>query len=105
MSDYWKDNGIDKPQEVIVCAAVRAGELMLVGARHYDRVMRLQIDRMYPTSWRMYKQEYGESQGFINQFGEFRTREEALAIVKQNGQPFNEQLNGSKTELFSEGLY
>jgi len=44
-------------------------------------------------------------QGFINQFGDFLTREEALTIVQENGQRFNAERNGSTTELFSEGLY
>lgn len=44
-------------------------------------------------------------QGFINQFGEFRTREEALKIALENGQPFDAKRNGSTNQLFSEGLY
>jgi hypothetical protein len=44
-------------------------------------------------------------QGFINQFGDFLTREEAMQIVKQNGQPFDIGSNRGDSVLFSEGLY
>jgi len=44
-------------------------------------------------------------QGFINQFGEFLTREEALDVVKESGQPFDIERNGHAHKLFSEGLY
>jgi len=102
MQDYWTKNGIEKPQQIVVCAANRHKDgLMLVGARHWDRVMVAQFKlintfNVKPTDF---------EQGFINQFGEFLTREEALVIVMENGQPFNAERNGSKTELFSEGLY
>lgn len=44
-------------------------------------------------------------QGFIDQFGAFHDREEALRIVKRAFQPFSPERNGSETQLFSEGLY
>lgn len=98
MSDYWETHGLKKPKEIIVCAANRLGCLIFCGARHCDRTMYRQANAAGINL-------VGTEQGFINQFGEFRTREEALKIVLENGQPFNAKRNGSKTELFSEGLY
>jgi hypothetical protein len=88
-----------KSPECIVCAAILLDDgVILCGARHWDSVMRKQMKAMG-------NDRYVGEQGFINQFGEFRTREQALVIVKSNGQPFNAERNGSETELFSEGLY
>lgn len=102
MGDYWKDNNIEKPQEIIVCAAnMYDNGLILCGARHWDDIMCTQADYIDKE----YKKGIPE-QGFINQFGEFRTRIEAMEIVKQNGQPFNKERNGgSDKELYSEGMY
>lgn len=104
MGDYWTDNGIIKPQQIVVCAANRFKDVILSGARHFDSVMRNQIEHMKEDSKPSAKGERWE-QGFINQFGEFLTREEALVVVKESGQSFNADRNGSSTELFSEGLY
>lgn len=99
MSDYWKDNNIKKPQQIVVCAACKQGETIICGARHFDRVMHTQIDKM-DVRWA------SAEQGFIDQFGLFLTREDAMQIVKDNGQPFNLERNGgSDIELYSEGLY
>lgn len=46
-----------------------------------------------------------EEQGFIDQFGDFYNREEAMDIIKLSGQWFDAARNGGNTELFSEGLY
>lgn len=96
--DYWTKNGIEKPQQIVVCAANRKEGIIFCGARHCDSVMRSQ------SQARNMKLTNCE-QGFINQFGEFLTRKEAFKIVQENNQHFNAERNGSKTELFSEGLY
>ena len=100
MSDYWTRNGLTKPQQVVVCAANKMPNgVILCGARHWDKVMRAQADAMGFKGG-------DEEQGFIDQFGDFITREEALKIVKKNGQPFNPERNGGGNGLlFSEGLY
>lgn len=98
MTDYWTLNGIPKPKEVIVCAANRKDGTIFCGARHCDKIMAAQAEAAGMTLT-------ASEQGFINQFGEFRTRKEALAIVVANGQRFDAKRNGSKTRLFSEGLY
>jgi len=98
MGDYWKDNGIEKPQAIVVCAANRVDGIIFCGARHCDSVMRNQAKAagMKLT---------GAEQGFINQFGEFLTREEAMQIVLENGQPFDIIRNNGTSYLFSEGIY
>lgn len=104
MSDYWKDNGIEKPQQYIVCAANRCNGVILCGARHWDSVMRCQYNAM-PNTVELKPNGAMWEQGFIDQFGDFVTRGDALAIVLSNEQTFNAERNGSKTKLFSEGLY
>ena len=98
MSDYWAENGIVKPQQYVVCAANKIGDVVLCGARHWDKVMRKQAEAMGIKCG-------NEEQGFIDQFGDFLTREEAMLIVKKNGQRFDIERNGGDVALFSEGLY
>lgn len=93
-------------KEFIVCAANKYGDLILCGARHWDGVMHKQVDILGVEKFRELREKHGEQQGFINSLGEFRTREEAMNIVKGNGQPFNKERNGGSDKiLFSEGLY
>ena len=84
----------------IVCAACKTGDFIAAGPRHFDDTMHKQIDAAFddiPTDW---------EQGFIDQYGEFYTREEAAKIVKENNQPFDAERNGpSDAVLYSEGLY
>lgn len=101
--DYWEN--VSKPQEIIVCAANRHKVFktdILLGVRHWDKLMYNQVKSN--RSWNVFPSSSYE-QGFINQFGEFRTREEAYKIVQENGQPFNTERNGCDKELYSEGLY
>ena len=98
MGDYWSDNGIKKPQQIVVCAANKFGDVILCGARHWDKIMHKQADMMDLKT-------VHHEQGFINQFGEFLTRIEALEVVKNSGQAFDVERNGSTLELYSEGLY
>jgi hypothetical protein len=98
MEDYWKDNGLIKPDPIIVCAANRHRESnrIICGARHWDNIMRSQkLESETFNNW---------DQGFINQFGEFLTREEAHIIAKKNGQ-IRHRCGGDESTLFSENLY
>lgn len=91
----------------VVCAACRSTsggeEVIVAGARHFDSVMVSQVK---------FFDDYIESQiepweqGFIDQFGVFMDRREAMAVAKASGQEINFKRNGSDpTELYSEGLY
>ena len=98
----------EPPKDVkpwMVCAACRwdgavENTPMLLGPRHWDKAMHNQADQadiVNRLEW---------EQGFIDQWGRFYTREEAMKCVKASGQPFNNERNGGhETELFSEGLY
>lgn len=98
MTDNWQPPADIKPW--IVCAAIKRNGTIICGARHWDMIMRLQVIN-YPKS----KGSEWE-QGFIDQFGFFHNRKEAMKIVKESGQPFNAERNGgSAEELYSEGLY
>jgi len=92
--------------EIIVCAANKYGDLILCGARHWDMLMHAQADAIGNLKVRALRKEHGEKQGFVNNFGEFRTRKEAREIVRLNGQNFDlKQNGGDDSTLFSEGLY
>lgn len=86
----------------IVCAAIRVGDQIIVGARHYDEVMIAQLrarKELNDTSnWRT------AEQGFIDQHCNFLSREAAWAVAWKYGQIVNDPswCNGS---LHSEHLY
>lgn len=99
----------DKPQRFVVCAAMRKNGVIVCGARHFDPIMRRQIalNGMGHTDW---------EQGFIDQFGEFLTREEAWKVADAAGEirrptGFEDFLHarpanvGDEGMLFSENLY
>lgn len=102
MGDYWGENGIKKPQQVVVCAACRRGSIIIAGARHFDKVMRSQINainlKTHAVEW---------EEGFIDQFGGFLTRQEAMKIAIEAGQNVDIErgCGGDKEILYSEGLY
>lgn len=104
MKKYWDEIGIEHVPQHVVCAANREIDtgLILCGARHWDNVMRVQYKAIYPSN-RAKGSDW--DQGFIDQFGTFLTRKEALDIAKQNGQSINMDRNGAEGELYSEGLY
>lgn len=83
----------------IVCAAIRhtSTRIVVCGARHFDMVMHRQINAMnLPDEW--------DEQGFIDQRGEFLTREEAHKVATEAGQIIR-RCGGDEGRLFSENLY
>ena len=83
----------------IVCAACKLDDLIVCGARHYDKMMNIQIEACGRTGWPK------AEQGFIDQFGNFYSRVEAYNIIERNKLQVIDKNNGSKVELYSEGLY
>lgn len=82
----------------VVCAALRNGEGTIVcGPRHFDETMRRQIIES-GGDWR------AAEQGFVDQRGEWLTREEALSVAVVAGQIIR-RCGGDDHELFSENLY
>lgn len=97
-----------KPR-VVVCAANRSkvtGKI-IAGARHWDSVMRQQVawlegqpgDRKMPDEWA------GAEQGFIDQYGQFMTREEAWSVAERASQIKYANRSHEKGVLFSEDIY
>ncbi|SAF87642.1 Uncharacterised protein [Enterobacter ludwigii] len=93
-------------QRRVVCAANRysctlGGVVVFVGVRHFCPLMRQNMQ-----SWHDVLIRATEKQGFVDQFGVFMDREEALKVARDAG-----QLNISRIktwpddELFSEDLY
>jgi hypothetical protein len=87
-------------EPLVVCAALRdtLGRIV-TGARHFDQIMHEQINRCV-------KREYWKTaeQGFIDQKGNFLTREEAHKIAWARGQ-IRRRCGGDDKELFSDNLY
>lgn len=94
-------------EKYIVTAAVRINEKdVFLGVRHYDQFMRDSIRNTYidmnPDTFHKYKKE----QGFVDQFGTFYDRREAMIIAKESKQKIDFERNGSNDSLlYSEGLY
>ena len=77
-------------------------EHVVVGVRHFDAFM--------CNSIQLLQEKHGvrvdEEQGFVDQWGVFMSRTEAMQVVKESGQPFSFERNGHQDEeLFSEGVW
>ena len=96
------------PGRFVVCAAVKYGELIIAGARHFDHVMHSQLDRIKEDKL-IEEDALGEYvEGFIDQFGVFMDRSEAYHVALAGGQLNTRRLksgNQGSTELFSEDIY
>lgn len=91
----WKP---DLSLQLVVCAANRHHDSgrIICGARHWDSIMRGQlIDGQKGGSW---------DQGFIDQWGQFLTREEAWKVAVAKGQ-IRRQIDTPEGTLYSEHLY
>lgn len=83
----------------VVCAACQWEDgLIVTGVRHFCPIMRAQIARMDP------KPQTKHEQGFVDQWGNFMSRDEALTVVKMNKQPLRHPHDEWET-LYSENLY
>jgi len=105
----WRWEKYNKPLQ-IVAAANRYGDMVIVGSRHYCVSMNAQIDLIGLDALRAYAalfdspEEYGYQQGFIDQYGKFHDRKQALAIALENGQVKKEDLH-TGNDLYSEDLW
>lgn len=90
-------------EPVIVCAANRYRDFVIVGPRHYSTQMAFVYDLITDEALREYAEGKGE-QGFIDQYGRYWNREDAMELCKKNGRPLLEE-GQSDTSLFSEHLY
>lgn len=80
----------------IVCAALRLGDQIIAGPRHYDRIMHQQIAER--IEWAR------AEQGFLDQRGTFYNRWEAWLIADFAHQIIN-YLPDCDGTLYSEHLY
>lgn len=92
--------------ELVVCAAVIGfiglDKLEVIGLRHYDPFMRLQIKMLEENT----KYKFNEAeQGFITNKGRFVSRQEALKIAQANNQMRRYSSGKNPNMLFSEDLY
>ena len=94
----WNANKKMCPESRVVCAAIRKAGVIILGARHWDSTMHLQINDDY-IWW-----ENAES-GFIDQFGNFLTRKEAYTIALRQNQIIKIIGTEHSKELYSENLY
>jgi len=93
-----------KPIRKVVCAANKYGDLIIMSARHHDKNMN-DIIKAVKAGGHECKPEKGY-QGFVDQFGVFMDRTEALAVATASGQPLDMIRNsGNGKVLYSEGLY
>lgn len=75
---------------------------VVIGVRHFDKYMRQTMGLLQEK----YGTRYDEEQGFVDQWGVFMSRTEAMQVVKASGQPFSFERNGHQDEeLFSEGVW
>ena len=93
---------VDPELQRVACAALLGTDgTIVVGVRHFDSFMRHQIA--------MLKQFNGgrwpvKSQGFVDQFGKYLTRQQALKIAKERGQIIR-RCGGDEKRLYSENIY
>lgn len=92
-------------KSVVVCAACKHNDLILCGARHWDKIMNKQLDTLKHAGCSLFSGDF--TQGFIDQFGTFLTREEAMKVAVAAGQEVDIErgCGGDKDTLYSEGLY
>lgn len=90
------DNQLALPR--VVCAALRFDGVIVASPRHFDKTAHGIIDKLAlkisPGKW---------EQGFVDQFGNFLTREEAWITAEKNGQII--RTVSSPGILYSENLY
>jgi hypothetical protein len=88
------------PPRRVVCSANRLKDgTLILGARHFDKLMHAQIDKMG-----LENELDGHEQGFIDQFGVFMTREQAHPVAAYAKQIIR-RCGGDDHRLYSENLY
>jgi len=103
----------------IVCAAnqnIEFSSLILVGIRHWDKIMCDQLEKVIaieqsqnsPDCKDFIKKKYKTSnfiQGFLDNSGNFLTREEAYKVAKAANQIIEKTGGEGNVILYSEDLY
>ena len=91
---------------IVVCAANRFGDDIILGPRHWDLQMHSALNLRSSKDWQTCEQ------GFIDQRGVYMTRKQAWVVaVKANqirrlvGGQTHADLQSTETKLYSENLY
>jgi len=99
---------VDRNVRRIMCAANRytipndGGHVLLCGASHWDKAMHSQANAFDDYLWSAIRAS--EEQGFIDQGGEFLSREDAFAVARDAGQIIR-RCGNDERRLFSENIY
>jgi hypothetical protein len=88
----------------IVCAAMRKDDIVIVGARHYDKVMRATIELISAVD-NQWAYSSLVVQGFIDQYGTFLDRSQAFIVAERQNQIRRLCGSESSQKLYSENLY
>ena len=98
------NNKMSKPK--IVIAAIKWEDTIILGPRHWDMTMRRARESLKDSISKYMNPSSLWEEGFIDQFGKFYNRVEAMEIVKENEQLFDYNRNGHQNDkLYSEGIY
>lgn len=81
----------------VVCAANKFDDVVLLGVRHFCPIMSDMCERIGLRG------SMKHEQGFVDQWGNFMSRKEALHVLKTNGRFIRDE--DYLDELFSENLY
>ncbi|AHY25241.1 hypothetical protein AVV36_gp169 [Pectobacterium bacteriophage PM2] len=106
---HWDNNNTYKRR--IVSAANRYklnnGKILVIPCvRHYSKEHHPILDTLISAGLLdKNNMARGDNQGFIDQYSNYWTREEALYIATENGQLEGRKKSGSADELYSEDLY
>lgn len=91
-------------QRRVVAAANRYGDVVVVADRHHSAFMNRQLKMLKEAG--VITTVHTREQGFIDNQGEFLTREEACVVAREAGQINQVRLKTTPfRELFSEDLY
>lgn len=88
-------SGFTKRQ--VVCAANKWDDLIVLGVRHFCPIMSDMCERLGVSG------RVEHEQGFVDQWGNFMSRKEALLVLKTNGRFIRD--DDYLDELYSENLY
>lgn len=95
------ENTLPNNEQRIVCAANKySNGRIILGVRHFDELMVMQLKAESNIDWMALDHE----QGFICNRKLFHTREEAFIIAKEANQIIK-RCGGDHNKLFSENLY
>lgn len=81
----------------VVCAANKYDETIVLGVRHFCPLMRQSITALGLSP------SQAHEQGFVDQWGNFMSREEALVVLQKNGRFIRDDKYDRR--IYSENLY